>query len=162
MIKIRFMLAIAISVFAGCSSSDTPRSGAVAELKTLKQVTWPGIYADKDAQALEAFLADDFVMLAGGQLTPKTDEVEWLRNAGDWSPPEDFSYQVIDILMVTPDAAIVYGKGISTRENDAEQPCRHSYFSSNTLRRVNEKWHPVFSHVSDASCEVVETGRSSD
>lgn len=107
------------------------------------------------SHALEQFLASDFVLIAGGNVSPKIDEVAWLRNSGVWSQPDDFSYEVKDVVLIAPNAAIVYGKGSSTRTNESGQPCSHTYWSSNTLRRVDGKWHPVTSHVSDAKCDAI-------
>ncbi|WP_273241039.1 DUF4440 domain-containing protein [Hyphomonas atlantica corrig.] len=121
-----------------------------AVLRALKSDTWPGIYAANDADALAAFLADDFVLIGGGVRT-KADEVDWMREHS-WSAPEDFRFEVDDVIFLTPDSALVYGRGLSTRETEDGTPCQHSYTSSNTLRRTADGWHAVSSHVSDATC----------
>lgn len=126
-----------------------------AALRTLKTDTWPAIYASNDADALDAFLAEDFVLIAGGSITPKAEEVDWMRK-NTWEAPEDFVYEVSDVVFITPDAAIVYGRGLSTRETENGTPCRHSYWSSNTIRREGNDWRPVSSHVSDVSCEPLK------
>lgn len=136
---------IAAPALAGESSDE-------AAIRKLKTETWPTIYAQNDADALAAFLADDFVLIVGGSVTPKADEVEWMRTSS-WDAPDDFVYEVVDVVFITPDAAIVYGRGLSTRTDDDGAPCRHSYWSSNTLRREGETWRPVSSQVSDAKCE---------
>lgn len=149
-----FVLVLLGAVLSGgCAKKHQPASEAIAEIRHLKVSVWPGIYAKKDAQALEEFLANDFVLIAGGNVSPKEDEVAWLNNSGDWSQADDFSYEVKDVVIIAPNAAIVYGKGSSTRTNESGERCAHTYWSSNTLRRVNGKWHPVTSHVSDAKCE---------
>lgn len=150
-----FLVTAALCTLAGCGPTPQPTDEAIAELSVLKKEVWPDIYAAKDAEALNEFLSDDFVLIGGGQVTPKAEELVWLMNPGDWSAPEDFSYKIVDIIMITPDAAMVYGKGSSTRTNELGEPCSHSYWSSNTLRRVDGVWHPVASHVSDVQCAVI-------
>lgn len=125
-----------------------------ADLTTLKTEVWPEIYASNDADRLEGFLADDFVLIAGGSFSTKAEEVDWMRN-NEWEAPADFVYQVEDIRYITEDAAIIYGRGLSTRETEDGAPCRHSYISSNTVRRTEAGWKPVSSHVSDVTCEPI-------
>ncbi|WP_158586671.1 nuclear transport factor 2 family protein [Henriciella mobilis] len=138
------------SVLAGPGHAD--RAEDEAALRTLKTETWPAIYASNDAEALDAFLADDFVLIAGGSVTPKAKEVDWMRN-NPWDAPEDFRYDVEGVVFIGPDAAIVYGRGLSTRATENGAPCAHSYWSSNTIRRENDRWRPVSSHVSDVTCD---------
>jgi hypothetical protein len=126
-----------------------------ADLIALKTQVWPDIYASNDADRLDAFLSDDFVLIAGGSVSSKAEEVDWMRN-NEWDAPEDFVYEVEDIVYITHDAAIIYGRGLSTRETENGTPCRHSYISSNTVRRTEEGWKPVSSHVSDVNCEPID------
>jgi len=141
---------------AGCATSTQSDTVSKAELAEPKQAFWPSIYAEKNAPALKDFLSDDFVLIAVDQVRTKGDEVSWLKDPGDWEQPSDFAYRVLDMIMIAPDAAIIYGQGTSTRTNDADLTCKHSYLSSNTLRRVRGEWYPVTSHVSGATCEVSE------
>ena len=124
-------------------------------LRTAKLETWPGLYASQDADGLDAFLADDFVMIAAdGSLSPKTAEVEWLRN-NPWRGAADFVYTIEDIVFLSRDAAIVYGYGQSTGADSNGAPCVHRYVSSNTFRRNGGYWRPVLSHLSGERCETI-------
>ena len=150
----KLILAIlATSLLAGCADRAPSEAEVIEEIQQLKVNDWPEIYATKDGERLDEFLANDFVLIAGGAVSPKNDEVAWLKNPGDWQQPADFSYEVEDVILIADDAAIVFGQGRSTRTNEAGLPCAHTYWSSNTLRRVNGTWKPVTSHVSDAKCE---------
>lgn len=155
---LRFTLLLPALALVACSAADTGpnRPQDVDTLRKLKLEEWPRIYREADAEALEAFLADEFVLIANG-FTPKAQEVAWLSTSGGGGP-EDFVYTIEDILFVTNDVAIVYGRGTSTRRNDEGQPCAHSYLSSNTLRRDGDTWRPVLSHVSDVQCVLVDDG----
>lgn len=141
-----------VMLVSGCSSTAPSDAEARAELRALKTTYWPGLYANKDADGLAGFLSDDFVLIAGGTVGTKAEEVAWLRDPGDWSQAEDFAYRVIDVVLIAPGAAIVYGEGTSTSTNAAGESCRQTYLSSNTLRRVDGRWRPVSSHVSDVRC----------
>ena len=148
---------IALICLAGCATVSAPdRDADIQALTEAKVETWRQIYRDSDAAGLAAFLDDKFVFIpGGGDPLSKNDEVTYLReNDVDMAP--DFQFHVEDIIFTGPDSAIVYGIGKSTRENDDGQPCAHSYRSSNTLIRKNGNWHPVFSHVSGAKCEVIK------
>lgn len=124
-------------------------------LRTAKLETWPGLYASQDADGLDAFLADDFVMIAAdGSLSPKTAEVEWLRN-NRWRGAEDFAYVIEDVVFLSRDAAIVYGYGQSTGADSNGAPCAHRYVSSNIFRRDGAHWRPVLSHLSGERCETI-------
>jgi ketosteroid isomerase-like protein len=133
------------------------RDADIVALTHAKKVTWRELYDAQDADGLAAFLADDFILIAGGNFTPKAEEVDWLRN-NSWAGPEDFVYAIEDIVFITDDAAIIYGRGSSTRTGEDGTPCAHTYISSNTLRREGDKWHPVSSHVSDSKCEPIKSG----
>ena len=133
------------------------RAADMAALTQAKKVTWRQLYDDQDADGLAEFLADDFILIASDDFSPKNKEVSWLRN-NKWAGPEDFLYTIEDIVFITDDAALIYGRGTSTRTNENGSPCKHSYISSNTLRRVGDKWRPVSSHVSDNKCETIESG----
>lgn len=147
------MIALCLLVWvSGCSTTSQPGEQARDELRSLKTAYWPGLYANKDADGLAAFLDDDFILIAGGKVGSKAEEVAWLRDPGDWSQPDDFAFRVIDVVLITPDAALVYGEGSSTQTGADGKTCRMIYLSSNTLRRVEGRWRPVSSHVSDARC----------
>lgn len=151
------MIALCMLAFlSGCSTTGPSADQSRAELRTLKTGYWPGLYANKDADGLAEFLSDDFILIAGGKVGSKAEEVSWLRDPGDWSQPDDFAFRVIDVLLITPDAALVYGEGTSTQTQADGEVCRMSYLSSNTLRRVDGRWRPVSSHVSDAHCTPVQ------
>lgn len=144
---------LTISLVAGCASAD--RAADNDALARAKLETWPALYRARDAGGLNSFLADDFVLIGGpDKFQSKAAEVEWLRN-NDWNGPEDFRYEIEDILYVSDDVAIVYGEGVSTREENGVA-CRHTYLSSNVFRRAGETWTPVSSHVSDAQCAPIE------
>lgn len=79
----------------------------------------------------------------------------WSGDAND-----DFVYRIEDIQFVNNDTAIIYGEGTSTRTTEDDRPCAHSYWSSNTLKRVDGRWRPSFSHVSGAKCEPLDLSAS--
>ncbi|NNE57298.1 MAG: nuclear transport factor 2 family protein [Hellea sp.] len=138
----------------GCQPVSDPPSEteARAALQTAKVETWRALYRDNDVKGLEAFLADDFVMIqADGAVTTK---LEILQDLSDnpWDMPEDFLYTVTGIVFPSSTSAIVFGHGDSSRIVDG-QNCHHRYTSSNGFRYEADKWRPVSSHVSDASCK---------
>lgn len=142
------------------SCSDQPfefdQAKAEKELSKAKIVTWRKLYDNADADGLNKFLAEDFVLIGGESIfTTKAEEIEWLRN-NKWTGPDDFVYTIKDIVFLSNDAAIVYGIGTSTRKTEDGKPCNHSYISSNTFRRENGIWRPVTSHISDVRCSPIE------
>ncbi len=148
------ILFVFVAGIAGCTTHLTgpTRADDAAALRDLKIVEWRRLYDESDADGLAAFLADDFVLIGGeAGFSPKTAEVDWLRH-NDWAGPDDFRYTIEDIVFLNDDAAIVYGRGTSTRTDAQGRSCRHSYLSSNTFRRERGAWRPVTSHVSDATC----------
>lgn len=148
---------IAVCASGGCTTHTlhVDRAHDEAELRKAKIETWRRLYDHSDADGLDVFLADDFVLIGGEPgFRPKAEEVEWLRN-NTWDGPDDFIYTIESIVFLNRDAAIVYGIGTSTRTSDDGEPCSHSYISSNTFRREDQVWRPVTSHVSDARCDLI-------
>ncbi len=129
-----------------------------AALTEIKIKEWPSYYKNQDADGLAAFLSKDFVFITDdGSRSNYEQEVDWVRN-NPWSGADndDFVYHVQDIVLQSDTVAIIYGEGTSTRTSDDGKPCRHSYWSSNTLRIEAGRWKPTFSHVSGVKCEPLE------
>lgn len=124
-----------------------------AALKQAKVHTWRRLYRDNDVRGLDAFLSDDFVIIgANGTIQTKAQILAEMKT-DPWTMPDDFLYTVTGIVFPTPSSAIVYGHGDSTRQQADGSTCQHNYTSSNVFRLDTDAWRPVFSHVSDASCE---------
>jgi len=149
-------LLISLSLLA-CSENNAPPDQASDEatLSRIKLEDWPGYYKNQDADGLAAFLHPDFVFITDdGSRSTYQDEVDWVReNPWGGSANDDFVYHIEDIQFTSHDTAIIYGEGTSTRTTNDGQPCAHSYWSSNTLRRVEGRWRPTFSHVSGVKCD---------
>ena len=129
----------------------------VANLTEKKVFVWPRLYAERDADGLDEFLADGFQVLEpGGAVRTKAEEIQWLRQTPPDTEQSDFIFTIDEILFPTNDLAIVYGHGDSTRETEDGRPCHHNYWSSNTFIRQDGVWKPVFSHVSGVTCEPIE------
>ena len=135
-------------------------SDRAADIETLtekKIVIWPKLYAKRDADGLDAFLGDEFVVLnPDGSKRTKADEVKFLRETPPDNEESDFLYTIDDIVFPTDDMAIIYGHGDSTRETEDGKPCHHNYWSSNTLVRREGEWKAVFSHVSGVTCTPIK------
>ena len=139
------------------SASAGDREDDIAVLTEKKVYVWPKLYAERDADGLDEFLADSFKMLEpGGSTRTKAQEIQWLRETPPDEEQSDFLFTITEILFPGEDMAIVYGHGDSTRETDDGRPCHHNYWSSNTFIRQGGVWKPVFSHVSGVTCKPVE------
>lgn len=157
--KISCLVAALGAMIATAAAEDlsVSRQTAIAELTEIKINDWRRIYAERDAEALEKFLLDEFVVLTPvGKVSTKAEEVAFLRSTPRDGEPSDFLYTIRDIIFAGDDTAVVFGHGDSTRKTEDGKPCRHTYWSSNTLKRVDGKWKALFSHVSDASCTPME------
>lgn len=152
-----FLLAGAASLTA-CDSEPPGEGNREADIKALTQakvVTWRALYYNQDADGLDAFLNNGFVLIGSkGKVSTKSQEVEFLR-LNPWNGPDDFLYTIEGIIFTGRDGAVLYGQGTSTREDENGKPCAHSYSSSNTFKRVNGEWRPSLSHVSGGSCEPI-------
>jgi len=153
---IKIILAVLfVTACSGSVSKPVERNTDIAALTVTKLETWPSFYKNQDADGLADFLHPDFVFILndGGRST-YTDEVDWVRN-NPWSgnANDDFIYKIEDIIFMSDNVAMIYGKGTSTRETESGQLCAHSYWSSNTLRRVDGRWRPTHSHVSGTKCD---------
>jgi len=154
-------LILAGIILAGCSNPDiesfSDRDADIAALTKIKLEDWPRYYRENDADGLADFLSDEFVVISDtGRITPKADEVDWVRN-NEWAGADTgFVYEIEKITFPTDDTAIIYGTGRSERINAAGQPCAHSYVSSNSLRRDGGRWRATLSHVSGVTCTVIE------
>lgn len=149
-----------ILLVASCGapvSKLADRNADIAALTKAKLETWPSYYKNQDADGLADFLHPEFVFIQGdGGRSHYENEVDWVRN-NPWSGDanDDFVYRIEDIIFMSDDVAMIYGEGTSTRKDESDQPCAHSYWSSNTLRRVDGRWRPTHSHVSGAKCDPI-------
>lgn len=145
---------------ADAAKTDDARAADIAELTEIKVNEWRRIYAERDAEALEDFLAEEFIVLSPvGVMSTKDEEIEYLRTTPPDSAPSDFVYSISEILFQGEDVAVIFGHGDSTRSTEEGEPCHHRYWSSNTLVRENGAWKALFSHVSDSSCTPIEDRR---
>ena len=155
-------LAIATIVFFSCciaaaSETESDRAHDIAVLTEKKVTDWRRIYAERDADGLEDFLADGFrVLEPGGSVRTKIDEVQWLRDTPPDDAPSDFLFTIEEIVFASDNIAIVYGHGDSTRSTEDGRPCHHNYWSSNTFILEDGVWKPIFSHVSGITCTPLQ------
>lgn len=150
--SLAFILGTVAMTSEATAGAPVDEDAARRQLEFAKVETWRRLYRENDVDGLDAFLADDFVLIgAGGRATAKAQVLADLRE-NPWVMPTDFLYTVTGIIFPTPNSAIVYGHGDSTRAREGGV-CRHSYMSSNVFRFADGRWRPVSSHVSDASCE---------
>ena len=138
-------------------ASASDRDDDVSVLTEKKVIVWPKLYAERDADGLDEFLADGFSVLEpDGTVRTKAEEVAWLRDTPPDDATSDFLFTIVEIKFAADDIAIVYGHGDSTRETEDGKPCHHNYWSSNTFIRQDGAWKPVFSHVSGITCTPVD------
>ncbi len=149
------LLTMAGLAVSGLAVAD--RQDDVAALTEKKVTVWPKLYAARDAEGLDRFLAEGFrVLEPGGSVRTRAEEIAWLRETPPDDTPSDFIFTIREILFAAEDMAIVYGHGDSTRETEEGRPCHHNYWSSNTFIKQAGVWKPVFSHVSGISCTPIE------
>lgn len=140
---------------SGAAASD--RQDDVAVLTEKKVTIWPALYAERDADGLDEFLADGFKVLEpDGSIRTKDEEIAWLRATPPDKEPSDFIFTIDEIFFANDTVAVVYGHGDSTRETEDGQPCHHNYWSSNTFLKQDGVWKPVFSHISGVTCTSIE------
>lgn len=154
-----FALALlaAVSRLAIADAAVSDRQDDVAALTEMKVTVWPRLYAERDADGLDEFLADGFKVLEpDGSVRTRYEEVAWLRETPPAKEPSDFIFTIEEIVFATDSVAVVYGHGDSTRETDDGRPCHHNYWSSNTFIKQDGVWKPVFSHVSGVACTPIE------
>jgi Domain of unknown function (DUF4440) len=147
--------ALVITLASPALAAD--RAADESDLRTIKTEHWPGFYRKQDVAGLGAFLAPSFVNIApDGSATARAAELEWLA-ANPWKAV-NFSYTIARIDWHGDDLATITGRGASDRTDAAGRPCRHTYVSSNLLRRTPSAphgWQALSSHVSGVSCAPV-------
>ena len=152
-----FALLACSSVLAIPSAVASDRQHDVDVLTEKKVTVWPKLYAERNADGLDEFLADGFKVLEShGSVRTKAEEIAWLREAPPDDEKSDFLFTIDEIVFAADNVAIVYGHGDSTRETDNGDPCHHNYWSSNTFIKQDDVWKPVFSHVSGITCTQIE------
>ena len=129
----------------------------VAVLTEKKVIVWRKIYAERDADGLDEFLADGFkVIEPDGSIRTKAEEIAWLRETPPDEAQSDFLFTIEEIIFAADNIAIVYGHGDSTRQTEDGRPCHHNYWSSNTFIRQEGIWRPIFSHISGVTCTPID------
>lgn len=129
------------------------RTADIAALRDAKLRAWPAFYRDNDADGLQAFLADGFVVLSDdGSTETKPEVVAWVR-ANKWANAQgNFRYDIKDIVFYGADTANVYGAGSFDGKAPGGETCRMRYTSANIFVRERGRWRPKFSHASKAAC----------
>lgn len=122
-----------------------------AELRELKEVTWPQAYREKDVALLDRILDPEFVLVsADGGWSTKSDELASLP-ASTW-PHDSFQFEIKRLDVYNDNTAIISGEGRATGI-DTGQPYCLRYQSSNVLIRRDTGWRAVLSHVSGVTTE---------
>jgi hypothetical protein len=153
----KIALALVVLVFPISLAKAGDRKDDIAALTEKKVSVWPKLYAERNADGLDQFLADGFKILEpGGTVRTRAQEIQWLRETPPDEEQSDFIFTIKEVLFPSKDLAIVYGHGDSTRKTDDGRPCHHNYWSSNTFVRQDGVWKPVFSHVSGVTCEPIK------
>ncbi len=155
------LIAVALFMaFDGLALADATtrdRQDDVAVLTEKKVFVWPKLYAERDADGLADFLADEFKVLEpDGTVRTREEEIAWLRATPKDDEKSDFLFTIEEIVFAGDYLAIVYGHGDSTRETEDGRPCHHNYWSSNTFMLTDGDWKPVFSHISGISCTPLD------
>ena len=160
--KTLFAAAIAVlfvaSSPAAADSADRDRQHDIEILTEKKVIVWRRLYAERDADGLDEFLADGFrVLEPDGSVRTREQEVQWLRETPPDDEVSDFLFTIEEIVFSADNGiAVVYGHGDSTRTNDEGRPCHHNYWSSNTFILQDGTWKPIFSHISGITCTPLE------
>ena len=155
LVALALLVSVGGQAFADTTTRD--RQDDVADLTEKKVLLWPKLYAERDADGLADFLADEFKVLEpDGTVRTRDEEIAWLRATPKDEAKSDFLFTIEEIVFAADDLAIVYGHGDSTRETEDGQPCHHNYWSSNTFLKKDGVWKPVFSHISGISCTPLE------
>ncbi len=154
---VTFALLVAVSGQAAADASIRDRQDDIATLTEKKVFVWPKLYAERDAEGLADFLAEEFKVLEpDGTVRTREEEIAWLRETPKDEETSDFLFTIEEIVFAGDNLAIVYGHGDSTRATEDGKPCHHNYWSSNTFLLKDGVWKPVFSHISGISCTPVE------
>ncbi len=155
LVAVALLLSFGGQALADASTRD--RQDDIAVLTEKKVFVWPKLYAERDADGLAEFLADEFKVLEpDGTVRTKKDEIAWLRKTPKDEGKSDFLFTIEEIVFAGDNIAVVYGHGDSTRETEDGRPCHHNYWSSNTFMLKDGVWKPVFSHISGISCTPLE------
>lgn len=131
---------------------SAPAHADEAELRKLKETTWPQAYRERDVELLDRILDEDFVLVsADGRWSSKADELASLP-ASTW-PHDSFEFEIKRLDLYNDNTAIISGEGRATG-TDAGEPYCLRYQSSNVLVRRDSGWRAVLSHVSgvDTRC----------
>lgn len=151
----RWIAAVLVMAAAALSPASADRADDEKVLTRIKTEDWPAFYRQQDVDGLSAYLDPAFVNIApDGSVTSRAEELAWV--AGNRWNPQGFSYTIDRFDWFADDLVLVIGTGRSLREDEQGAPCRHSYVSSNLVRRAPGAplgWQALASHVSGVRCE---------
>jgi hypothetical protein len=142
------LILIAILAFmTGCGIENNEKNTLITNndievLRHLKEVDWPGAYAEQDTVLLDSILGDDFNMIdQEGNWYTKNDELNWIKNN---APGYDsFYFEITRLDIFDNGTAIICGTGHILKDS-----LRSVYQSSNVLVKREGRWKAVLSHVS--------------
>lgn len=136
------ILVLAVSSLA----APAPVHADEAELRQLKETTWPRAYRERDVELLDRILDADFVLVsADGSWSTKADELAGLPFR-TW-PHDSFEFEIKRLDLYNDTTAIISGEGRATGMDAGKRYCLR-YQSSNVLIRRDVGWRAVLSHVS--------------
>jgi hypothetical protein len=144
-----FLLALAVAAAAPAAADNAE----FAELRQLKEQTWPRAYRERDVELLGGILDATFVLIsADGRWTTREQELASLPSY-TW-PHDTFSYSIRHMEIHHGHTAIIAGEGRASGHGRDGSYCLR-YQSSNVLVRRDSRWKAVLSHVSgvQTDCE---------
>lgn len=138
---VAFAFAIALALFAWPRATATDRDAEVLAVEH----AWMTAYLHDDDKALDEILANDYRFTdASGRITTKTDELATARS----HRVHYDAYDTTDLSVhVWGDTAVVTGRS-KLRGNAAGKPFTRDLTFTDTLARIDGRWHAVAAHVS--------------
>jgi ketosteroid isomerase-like protein len=143
------------SMLLAALSAPADDGGDEAELRHLKEVTWPQAYRERDVALLDRLLDPEFVLVSeDGSWSTKADELAALPGS-TWAH-DSFRFVIRRLDLYHDNTAIVSGEGRATGTDENGPYCLR-YQSSNVLVRRDTGWRAVLSHVSGVETRCVAT-----
>lgn len=148
MIRSIFAMGLAAALLAGCDSAQGPADTAAIEQQILaKEEQWNRAYAERDAEALAGFFADDAAMaMPGEQLVRGKESIRKATEAFAKDPNLSVSFRA-NRVQVASSGDLAYTRGqymLTSTDPATNQPdTTRGYYLTVWQRQEDDSWKVV-------------------
>ena len=147
--KLRRNSFIVLILMVSCSYA-TPQDNSAQAVQKLERA-WLDAYEQRDAKAMDAIVADDFVItFPDGSMQTKSQIIDSLKMAGKSGRPSPKFYTEEVQALAYGDTVILRGRVVTEYQREGQTMSKEQQRYTDTYIKRDGHWQVVASHLSNA------------